>query len=227
MNPADPIITCKDVCVAYGRQEVLHRVNLEIPRGVFLPFTGPNGAGKTTLLRAILGLLPLRRGKIDTPFDRHPAGYMPQQKVIDPLYPVSTRQIVEMGLYPERGWLRRITAPQRRAVDQTLEQLSLAEHADKNFRELSGGMKQKALLARAFVSKAEVFIVDEPTSELDEASEKEVLHHLLQLSREQGKTVLVAHHDLGLMATLTDSMCHVRHGNASIEPVRQESGADA
>ena len=219
MNPTDPIITCKNVCVAYGRQEVLHRVNLEIPRGVFLPFTGPNGAGKTTLLRAILGLLPLRQGKIDTPFDRRPAGYVPQQKAIDPLYPVSTRQIVEMGLYPERGWLGRITWSQHRAVDEILERLALMEHAEKNFRELSGGMKQKALLARAFVSQAEVFIVDEPTSELDEASEREVLHHLLQLSREQDKTVLLAHHDLESMATLTDSMCRVRHGNASIEPI--------
>ena len=84
-----PIILCREVCVAYGRQEVLHRVNLDIPRGIFLPFTGPNGAGKTTLLRAILGLIPTRHGTIETPFHRAPAGYVPQQRVIDPLHPVS------------------------------------------------------------------------------------------------------------------------------------------
>lgn len=219
-----PIICCQNLCVAYGRQTVLQKVNLEIPQGIFLPFTGPNGAGKTTLLRTILGLLPLRSGTVTTPFHHKPAGYVPQQKVIDALYPVSARQIVEMGLYPQRGWFRRISATQTRAVDEALDRLGMTEHAGKTFRELSGGMKQKILIARAFVSGAEVFIVDEPTSELDEASEKEVLDHLLRLSREEGKTVLMVHHDLELIGTLTDTMCQIRHGNAKIIPIKSLDG---
>jgi len=210
------IISCTGVCVAYGRQEVLHKVNLGIPRGAFLPFTGPNGSGKTTLLRAILGLLPVRHGRIETPFHRAPAGYVPQHKVIDPLYPVSVRQIVEMGLQPKRRWLQPISKAQHKAVAAALEQLEMAEHASKTFRELSGGMKQKVLIARAFVCEPEVIIMDEPTSELDEQSEKEVLQHLHELNRKRGTTVLMAHHDLELMATLTDSMCRIRHGNAQI-----------
>lgn len=218
------IIRCRDVCVAYGRQEVLHRVNLDIPSGAFLPFTGPNGAGKTTLLRAILGLLPLRHGRIETPFHRAPAGYVPQQKVIDPLYPVSARQIVEMGLHRQRGWLRRITEDQRTAVDAALDQLGMVEHAEKTFRELSGGMKQKILIARAFVCGAEVIILDEPTSELDDRSEEEVLHHLRILNREHGITVLMVHHDLDRVSSLSDSMCRVRHGNAEIVPTPGTGG---
>ena len=218
------IIRCRDVCVAYGRQEVLHRVNLDIPSGAFLPFTGPNGAGKTTLLRAILGLLPLRHGRIETPFHRAPAGYVPQQKVIDPLYPVSARQIVEMGLHRQRGWLRRITESQRRTVDAALDQLGMVEHAEKTFRELSGGMKQKILIARAFVCGAEVIILDEPTSELDDRSEEEVLHHLRALNREHGKTVLMVHHDLNRVSSLSESMCRVRHGNAEIVPIQGTGG---
>lgn len=101
------VITCEHVHVAYGMQEVLHDVCLEIPQGVLLPFVGPNGAGKTTLLRAILGLVPVRAGVIRAPFAVKTAGYVPQEKVIDPLYPVTTRKIVEMGLYPELGWWRR------------------------------------------------------------------------------------------------------------------------
>lgn len=210
------IIICRDVCVAYGRQEVLHRVNLDIPEGVFLPFTGPNGSGKTTLLRAILGLLPVRHGRIETPFHCTPAGYVPQQKVIDPLYPVSARQIVEMGLYPKRRALRLLTKRQRMSVDNALAQLDLTEHASKTFRELSGGMKQKVLIARAFVCEAEVIILDEPTSELDEQSEREVLQHLLALNRVHGKTVLMAHHDLGRMTALAGSICRFDHGRAEI-----------
>lgn len=213
------IIVCKDLCVAYGRQEVLHRLNLAVPRGAFLPFTGPNGSGKTTLLRAILGLVPIRSGRVETPFRQVPAGYVPQQKVVDPLYPVSARQIVGMGLYRQHGWLRPLARSQRQAVEAALERLGMAEHADKTFRELSGGMKQKVLIARAFVSGAEVIVMDEPTSELDEQSETEVLRHLLSLSQNHGKTVLIAHHDLGLMATLADTMCRVRHGHAEIVPI--------
>ena len=221
------IIPCENVCMAYGRQEVLHNVNLEIPQGAFLPFTGPNGSGKTTLLRAILGLLPVRQGRIKTPFHRAPAGYVPQHKVIDPLYPVSARQIVEMGLYPKRGLFRPLTREQRKSVDEALAELGMFDHAAKNFRELSGGMKQKVLIARAFVCEPDVIIMDEPTSELDEQSENEVLQHLLDLNRNHGKTILLAHHDLELMNKLTDSMCRIHHGYAEIIKISHRGAAHA
>ena len=213
---SDSIITCKNVCVSYGRQEVLRNVNLEIPRGIFLPFAGPNGSGKTTLLRAILGLVPVKKGTIQTPFRHQPAGYVPQHKAIDPLYPVSSRQIVAMGLYPKITWWRPLSREQRVLVDQSLERLGMLEYADKTFRELSGGMKQKVLIARAFVSGAEVIVMDEPTSELDEVSEKEVLNHLMELNQEHQKTILMVHHDLELVSTLSPWVCRLRCGEASL-----------
>ena len=217
--PDQPIIVCEHVHVSYGRQEVLHDVSLEIPCGTLLPFVGPNGAGKTTLLRAILGLIAPTRGHIHTPFDRHPAGYVPQQKSIDPLYPVTTRQIVEMGLFPELGWWKRPGPGPRRRVDEVLDRLGLAEHQTKAFSELSGGMKQKTLLGRALVSNAEVFIMDEPTSELDENSEKEVMAHLSAMTRDEGKTVLLAHHGLDQAGALASTVCVVHHGQASLAAV--------
>ncbi|MDZ8118796.1 metal ABC transporter ATP-binding protein [Pontiella agarivorans] len=219
----DPIITCSDVCIAYGRQEVLHSVNLQIPRGIFLPFTGPNGSGKTSLLRAMLGLVPIRRGKIDTPFRQTPAGYVPQHRVIDPLYPISVRQIVEMGLSAERRLFRPLTSRQKQAVVHALEELGMAEHMQKTFRELSGGMKQKVLIARALVRQPDIIIMDEPTSELDEQSEHDVLEHLMKLNQNDGKTVLMVHHDLELAGTLTDTICRVGRGRAEI--VKLNGGA--
>jgi len=215
------IITCEHVHVAYGRQEVLHDVCLEIASGILLPFVGPNGAGKTTLLRAILGLLTPVVGHIRTPFDRKPAGYVPQQKSIDPLYPVTTRQIVEMGLYPELGWWKRPDQEQKRRVDGVLDRFGLAGHQAKTFGELSGGMKQKALLGRALVSGADVFIMDEPTSELDEDSEKEVLGHLVTLSRENGKTVLLAHHGIDQAGSLAPTVCVVHYGKVQMADIGQ------
>jgi ABC-type Mn2+/Zn2+ transport system ATPase subunit len=213
---AEPIIVCDHVSLAYGRDEVVHDACLSILPGSFLPFVGPNGAGKTTLLRAILGLLKPRAGRIVTPFHRRRPGYVPQQKAIDRLYPVSTRQIVEMGLYPQVGWWRRLSRTQHATVQHVLEQFNLAEHARKTFGELSGGMRQKAMIARALAGGAEVFIMDEPTSELDEQSEKDLLGHLFRLSRECGKTVLLAHHGLDHISEFAPDLCLVKHGRVSL-----------
>jgi ABC-type Mn2+/Zn2+ transport system ATPase subunit len=221
----NPIIVCEHVCMAYGRQEVLHDVSFEVQAGTLLPFVGPNGAGKTTLLRAILGLLKPVRGRIRTPFDETPPGYVPQQKAIDPLYPVTTRQIVDMGLFPELGWWRRANRAQRSRVDGVLKRFGLAGHQRKTFGELSGGMKQKALLARAFVSGAEVFIMDEPTSELDEASEQEVFGHLQSLCRDGGKTVLLAHHGIGQAGALAPLVCVVNHGRVRLVDGREAAAS--
>ena len=212
----DPIISCEDLCVAYGREEVLHDVCLEIEGGSFLPFIGPNGAGKTTLLRTILGFIKPRKGMLVTPFRRQVPGYVPQQKSIDPLYPVSLRQIVMMGLYPQIGWWRTPNIEQRAIIEQALEQFDLTDHDRKTFGELSGGMKQKALIARAFVSGADVFILDEPTSELDEPSERAVLAHLFRLSRDEGKTVLLAHHGVELVEEMASQVCLVHQGQVRI-----------
>jgi ABC-type Mn2+/Zn2+ transport system ATPase subunit len=211
-----PVIVCDHVTLAYGRNEVVHDACLEIRRGTFLPFIGPNGAGKTTLLRAILGLIKPRRGRIHTPFHRSPPGYVPQQKAIDRLYPVSTRQIVAMGLYPHLGWWRRPSRAQQETVQRLLEEFRLAEHAEKTFGELSGGMRQKAFIARALAGGSEVLVMDEPSSELDEESENDLLEHLVRLARKEGKTVLIAHHGLNHISRLAPTLCMVSHGRVRL-----------
>ncbi|MFC1582406.1 metal ABC transporter ATP-binding protein [Planctomycetota bacterium] len=229
MNPVEQkneetIIECENLTVAYGQEKVLDCVDLTVKRGAFLPIVGPNGAGKTTLLRVILGLIKPINGKIRTPFSVSPPGYVPQQKAIDPLYPVTLRQIVKMGLYPKLSFWRRATEDDEQKVDDALSRVGLLEHDRKRYSELSGGMKQKTFVARALVSGAHVFIMDEPTSELDEESEHEVIEHLYKLSREQGKTVLLAVHGLDHVMGLTDTICNVEHGKVKTVEVKDDSG---
>ena len=216
MNP--PVIRLKNVSLGYGHEAVLENINLEIPRGVFLPFVGPNGGGKTTLLRGILGLIQPMHGSIETPFALLPAGYVAQHKSIDPLFTLTVKEIVSMGFYPRLGWWKKPGAEEKRILDQALEELNLTQHAHKNYRNLSGGTKQKTLVARAFVSGAEVFIMDEPTAELDEASEQEVFRHLAGLVTKSGKTVLMAHHGLSqlISSSATSQICTVNHGKVSM-----------
>lgn len=212
-----PIIRCRDVWLGYGRNDVVRGVTMDVPAGVFMPFIGPNGAGKSTLLRGILGLLRPRKGVIDTPFKTQPPGYVPQQKMLDPLFPVSVRQVVTMGAYPRLGFWRRPKGGHRERIDKALERFDLAEHQHKTYAQLSGGMRQKALVARAFVSNADVYVMDEPTSELDEHSEAEVLDHLYKLCRQDGATVLIAHHGQDRITTFADTVCFMEHGRARME----------
>ncbi|MDH7598263.1 MAG: ATP-binding cassette domain-containing protein [Sedimentisphaerales bacterium] len=212
-----PIIKLEDVSIAYNGQTVLADVNLTIPKGKLALFVGPNGAGKTTLLRAIVGLVPIRSGRIVTPFKRSRPAYVPQQKTIDPLYPVSVRRIVQMGLHWQLGWWRRPDRQARAQIDQVLQWLGLADHVNKVFAELSGGTRQKVLLVRALVSGAEVLVLDEPTSELDERSEQEVLKYLRLVCTEQSKTVLLALHGVAVATSIADLVCQVEHRRVQMQ----------
>ncbi len=205
-------IQCVDLHVAYDRQEVLRGVSLDIPRGTLLPIVGPNGAGKTTLLKAMLGLAPIRKGYVHSAFLFSPPGYVPQQKTIDPIHPVSLLRIVEMGLYPRLGWWKRIGRDERARLQSILDRFGLWAHRHKTFGELSGGMKQKTLLARALATGTEVLLLDEPTSELDEETEAEILSQLQALVRERGKTVVLVHHGLHQAARMAPRVCWVEHG---------------
>lgn len=209
----NPIIRLKNVSLGYEGEAILDHVSLDIPAGIFLPFIGPNGAGKTTLLRAILGFIAPLKGEIITPFQYQPAGYVPQNKSVEPLFPVSVWDIVCMGLYRELGWWGKPRSEQHSRIHDILAELDLEKHANKNFRDLSGGMKQKTLIARALVSGAQVFIMDEPTSELDEKTEREIFKHLEKFVSEKQKTVLVAHHGLHriLAGGLVKEVCLVNH----------------
>ncbi|MFH1709265.1 MAG: ABC transporter ATP-binding protein [Planctomycetota bacterium] len=213
------IVGCNNLTVAFDREVVLDNVSLAVPKGAFLPIVGPNGAGKTTLLRALLGLVRPRSGTIFTPFGVSPPGYVPQQRVIDHLFPVTVRQIVQMGLYPRLSFWRRSVPEQERRIDAALDQVGLARHDQKRYSELSGGMKQKVFIARALVSGAEVFVMDEPTSELDERSERDVIGNLARLSREQGKTVLLAVHGLDHVMAFAATTCVVEHGRVRLSNI--------
>ena len=206
---ATPVIQCRGVTVAYGRDVVLDRIDLTVPRGTLLPFVGPNGAGKTTLLKACLGLIPHQGGEILCDFGGRPPAYVPQQKQIDPIYPVSVRDLVRMGLYPELGCWGRLDSGQHARVEAVIARFGLEPHQHKHFGELSGGLRQKTLLARAVVTHVEVLVLDEPTAGLDAASEEDLLSLIRSLHEEERKTVLWVHHRLDQCAALARKVCHV------------------
>ncbi len=215
----EPIIRCERLTLGYGRAAVLRDVNLDIPCGVFLPFVGPNGAGKTTLLRAILGLIKPMAGTIHTPFASSPPGYVSQQKSIDPLYPVSALDIVLMGFYTRMGPNGRDAGRFRDKARELLARFELDGHENKTFDELSGGMRQKVLIARALAADPAVLIMDEPTTELDHHSQRMVMEILHDASARECRTALLVHHGLDALVERASRVCLVRDGAARVVPI--------
>lgn len=187
-------VVCDGVWLGYDEEIVLRDVSLEVLPGRYIWLVGANGTGKSTLLRAIVGLLPPRRGRIWRGGGARPAGYVPQQQTLDRFFPMTTRAIVEMGLFARIGPWRRPSPTLLREVDAWLARLGLRQHAHKTLAELSGGMRQKTLLARALVTGARLMVLDEPASELDAASAAVIWGELKRRVTEEHCSVLAAHH---------------------------------
>ncbi|MBL9093780.1 MAG: metal ABC transporter ATP-binding protein [Planctomycetaceae bacterium] len=197
---AVPILDVHDVTVAYHQRPVLWDVDLTIDEPKLVGIIGPNGAGKSTLVKAILGLVPLAGGYVHL-FGKEPAavrrriGYVPQRESVDWDFPVSVLDVVLMGTYGRLGWFRRPKATDRAWARECLDQVGMADFANRQIGQLSGGQQQRTFLARALAQKAEIYFMDEPMAGVDAATERIVFALLRQL-RDEGKTLLVVHHDL-------------------------------
>ncbi|MCX7819172.1 MAG: ATP-binding cassette domain-containing protein [Kiritimatiellae bacterium] len=191
---AVPLVVVENASLGYGPHTVLENVNLAIKPGQWLWLIGPNGAGKTTLLRAMVGLCAPLEGVVRRAVHAHPIGYVPQQAWFDHRFPMSAREIAEMGLLARSGPWRHPRPADRALVDQWLRRFDLLDHATKRYAELSGGMRQKLLLARALISGARLFALDEATSELDAVSEATVWSELQHLTAERHGAVIAARH---------------------------------
>ncbi|MDF2440578.1 MAG: manganese/zinc/iron transport system binding protein [Abditibacteriota bacterium] len=197
-----------DLTVAYGRQPVLWDVDFEVPAGKLIAIVGPNGAGKSTLLKAIMGLLPVASGWVKVfgqPANeaRHHIGYVPQRESVDWDFPTNALDVVLMGTYGRLGWFRRPGRQERELAEQCLQQVGMADFANRQISQLSGGQQQRVFIARALAQQARLYFMDEPFAGVDAATESAIVSLLKEL-KAQGKTVMVVHHDLETVAQYFD-----------------------
>lgn len=201
---AEPLVTLERVVCGYNGPPVLQDLSLALYPGQLAGVVGPSGAGKTTLLRAILGLLPIREGRVRV-LGRDPRGapegvaYVPQIETVDWNFPVTVEEVVLMGLPGGSPWPWPRRAD-RRAVRDLLERLGIGGLAARHIRDLSGGQQQRVFLARALVRRPRLLVLDEPTSGVDIKTRHDILHLLGDLNRE-GVTILMTTHDLNSVAT--------------------------
>jgi manganese/zinc/iron transport system ATP- binding protein len=211
-SPA-PIVEFHDVTVAYGRRPVLWNVDLAIAEPCLFGVIGPNGAGKSTLLKAALGLVPVVGGHVrffGAPLARvrGRVGYVPQRETVDWDFPVSVMDVVLMGTYGRLGWLRRPGRRDRDLARQCLDRVGLAEFAGRQIGRLSGGQQQRVFLARALAQQADVYLLDEPLAGVDVRSQEQIFRVLAEV-RDEGRLVVVVHHDLRTAAEWFDRVALV------------------
>jgi ABC-type Mn2+/Zn2+ transport system ATPase subunit len=188
----------KNAVLGYRGRAVLPPLDLVVNQGDFLGIVGPNGAGKTTVLKSLLGILKPLSGSISYGGGLR-FGYVPQQEVLDELFPLSVRDIVTMARYPLMGFPARLGREDRAAVGTALTRVEIADLADRLYRELSGGQKQRTLIARALAADPRILVLDEPTSGMDILAEASIMEIIDGLNR-QGLTIVMVSHLLSLIA---------------------------
>ncbi|MDR1396232.1 MAG: metal ABC transporter ATP-binding protein [Desulfarculales bacterium] len=194
-------IELRNVSAGYSENTlVLDNISFTVQKGEFLALVGPNGGGKSTLLKILLALLKPWRGEAlvlgQSPLKaRRRVGYLPQQVNIDPDFPLTIPELVTMGCLG----LKLSAAARRERAQAALEQVGLGGENRKRLGELSGGQRQKALIARALAAEPEILLLDEPTAGLDPKAEREFFD-LLALLHGQGLTILVVSHDLSFVS---------------------------
>lgn len=197
------VIEFRDVTLGYGRTPVVSGVTFTVPRNDFLGIVGPNGAGKTTILRGLLGALEpqageiLRSGEGGAPLRM---GYVPQRDTLDSILSFTVNDVVMMGRYRALGLVRRPGRKDYEKVAQALAHVDLVDRAGAIFMDLSGGMKQRALIARALAADPDVLVLDEPTNGMDISSRTAILELIRRLHRDDGLTVIMVSHLLSDVA---------------------------
>lgn len=194
-------IKVENLSFYYDDEPVLENVSYQVDPGEFVILTGENGAAKSTLIKATLGLLKPSSGQVtiakqNTEGDKLRMGYIPQQVAsFNAGFPSTVLELVNSGRYPNGKWFKKLTERDHAHVKKALEAVGMWNMRHKRVGELSGGQKQRISLARIFANDPDLFILDEPTTGMDERSRNNFYELLQHSAHEHGKSILMITHD--------------------------------
>lgn len=201
------LVEFQKVSLSYEDNLILHDLNFSIQPGEFVGLLGPNGSGKTTLLKLMCGVLKpdsgkvLLQGKDLAQAHRKEVARMvsvlPQENYLD--FPFTCLEVVLMGRSPYLKTFQWETAEDLEIARRAMEQTDSSEFANRDIRSLSGGERERVLLARALAQQPRILLLDEPTTHLDLKHQYEI-YQLLQRLHIQGLTVMVVLHDINFAA---------------------------
>lgn len=191
------LIDIKNLSLGYDGNIVLKNVNLKIEENDFICVVGPNGSGKSTLIKGILGLIKPISGTITfNNLKQNFIGYMPQETKVDSNFPASALEIVLSGTLNKKRMSLFYTKEDKKLAIKNLKILGIENLKNKHFSELSGGQRQKVLLARSLCATSKLLILDEPSNNLDSKSKKNLYDILKNLNKNYNITIIMITHDL-------------------------------
>jgi zinc transport system ATP-binding protein len=191
------LLTVKNLVVSYANHRVLDKISFSVSQNDLLCIVGPNGSGKSTLLKCLLSLIKPNSGsiKFEEPLAPTKIGYMPQESKIDANFPASVYEIVSSATLNQK-YRPFLSRKQKTQINNSLRTLGIYNLKRRAFGELSGGQRQKVLLARALCATDKLLILDEPSNNLDYASKLDFYNILRQLNSERGLSIIMVTHDL-------------------------------
>lgn len=193
-DAADPAIRLDNVTIAYQRHPAVHHVSGSFAKGSLTALVGPNGAGKSTLLKAIVGLLPLNGGRIEIAA-REKLAFLPQVTDVDRSFPMSVREVIDLGHWRKVGAFGRLTKEMRTASSAALGKVGLVGFDHRPIASLSVGQFQRVLFARLIATDAALILLDEPFNAVDQRTIADLMG-LIDGWQTEGRTVIAALHDL-------------------------------
>lgn len=217
-------VTFDHVTLSLGGVRILTDVGFDVGESEFVGVLGPNGSGKTTMMRAILGLFPAQSGRITVfgaPARRGTPGvaYLPQSRSAPPMAPVSGRDFLASAVNGERWGMPLVSAADGLAVDEALEKVGGTALARRPLSRMSGGERQRLLIAGALIGRPRLLLLDEPLINLDQHQQHVIVDLVRRLSREYGLTVLFSAHELNQLLGAIDRVLYLGHGHAAVGSV--------
>ena len=211
-------LNTESLSYTYVGWPVLEDIDLEVRDGEILGILGPNGCGKTTLLKNLNKNLSPKGGKVLLDGDdledlskkdiARKIAVVPQTNEVH--FSFTVRDIVSMGRMPFQGMMEGMSHADEDLVDHALERVGLTEYADRHINVMSGGERQRVIIARALAQTPDILLMDEPTLHLDINTQFDVLDLVRDLSRNDGLTVVVVSHDLGMVARYCDRVLLIK-----------------
>jgi zinc/manganese transport system ATP-binding protein len=218
------VVELDHASIGIGGHTVLSDASFAIEAGEFIGVLGPNGAGKTTLMRAVLGLLPTSAGSLRV-FGRAPQrgdpsiGYLPQLRTVLPDLRVRGLDFIASSLNGERWGLPPLARADRIAIDATLDAVGARELGRRPMCDMSGGERQRLLLAQSLIGSPKLLLLDEPLISLDARHQEVAIDVVKKVCRERKITVLFSAHELNQLLGTLDRVLYLGNGKAVLGTV--------
>jgi zinc transport system ATP-binding protein len=214
VHQSKDVICVADVDFAYDGRVALDHITLHVKQGSTLGIIGPNGGGKSTLLKLMLGTLSPDSGTITVEGMSPKAacargdvvGYVPQRHTLDWSFPITVKQVVELGLFGKKGLFGHYSRQDRLQVQETLETVGMAKLSRQSIGDLSGGQQQRVFIARALVATPRILFLDEPTTGIDQAAQETLAALLSELKQRYGLTIVMVSHNLRSIIASCDKL---------------------